>query len=155
MKAVFAVAKANTPCIIFVDEIDNLIRTRTVKDLKQDTHLTNEFLLQVSDLAKSNAQAFVIGATNLPWRIDVAALPRFPLRCLVTLPTGDQIERILLEVTKDMDHDLEGPNMAATVEVFKGYTGDEITNIIECVASDLRHAILSKRYWVKVSLSCS
>lgn len=155
MKAVFAVAKANAPCIIFVDEIDNLLRTRRLTDSKHDTDLTSEFLQQVSDLTSSKTQAFVIGATNLPWHIDVAALRRFPMRLLVTVPTADQIERILRELTKDMDHDLDGSNLMAIVEILKGYTGDEITNIVGSVVSDLHYAMLNRRYWVKASLPFS
>ncbi len=71
---VFAIAKANKPSIVFLDEISGLVPKREA--LTGDSHHTeeevNELLMQMSDAGKN--QILVIGATNFPDRIDSAIM---------------------------------------------------------------------------------
>jgi len=69
---VFANARKQTPCMIFFDELDAMVPTRTGKSTgsQYSASEVNEFLVQLNECGKK--KILVIGATNLPERIDPA-----------------------------------------------------------------------------------
>lgn len=110
VRALFALAKALTPSIIFVDEIDSLLSARSGSGEHEATRrIKTEFLIQWSDLAKAAAgreqtdgdasRVLVLAATNLPWAIDEAARRRFVRRQYIPLPEShvreDQLRRLM------------------------------------------------------------
>lgn len=102
VRALFQLAKALAPSIIFVDEIDSLLSARGGGSEHEATRrIKTEFLIQWSDLAKAAAgretsekdkergdasRVLVLAATNLPWAIDEAARRRFVRRQYIPLP---------------------------------------------------------------------
>ena len=99
VKALFTLAKALSPSIIFVDEIDSLLSSRSGADNENEAsrRLKTEFLIQWSSLASAaatranveNPRVLVLAATNLPWAIDEAARRRFVLRQYIPLPNAE------------------------------------------------------------------
>jgi fidgetin-like protein 1 len=87
VRALFAMAKELAPSIIFIDEIDSLLSSRSSTEHEASRRLKTEFLIHWSDLARAAAgkegttgdpsRVLVLGATNLPWDIDDAARRRF------------------------------------------------------------------------------
>lgn len=71
---VFAIAKENSPSIVFFDELSGLVPKRDdlVWGWKHKEEEVNEFLIQLNDASKNNI--LVIGATNYPDRIDTAIM---------------------------------------------------------------------------------
>lgn len=69
---IFELARNNTPCVLFIDEIDALGASRS--DMKQSVarHLINQFLQELDGIDSSNDGVLVIGATNTPWNLDPA-----------------------------------------------------------------------------------
>lgn len=67
----FELARQNTPCIIFIDEIDALGASRS--DMKQSSgrHLINQFLQELDGIDRTNDGVLIIGATNTPWNLDL------------------------------------------------------------------------------------
>jgi SpoVK/Ycf46/Vps4 family AAA+-type ATPase len=101
VRALFALAKALAPSIIFVDEIDSLLSSRSGAEHEATRRIKTEFLIQWSDLARAAAgreqtekekekgdasRVLVLAATNLPWMIDEAARRRFVRRQYIPLP---------------------------------------------------------------------
>ena len=68
----FELARANTPCVLFFDEIDALGASRS--DMKQSSgrHLINQFLQELDGVDSDNDGVLVLGATNTPWHLDTA-----------------------------------------------------------------------------------
>lgn len=110
VRALFSLAKALTPAIIFVDEIDSLLSARAGSGEHEATRrIKTEFLIQWSDLAKAAAgreqadgdasRVLVLAATNLPWAIDEAARRRFVRRQYIPLPEAhvreEQLRRLM------------------------------------------------------------
>jgi SpoVK/Ycf46/Vps4 family AAA+-type ATPase len=69
---IFELARNNTPCVLFIDEIDALGASRS--DMKQSSsrHLINQFLQELDGIDQTNEGVLVIGATNTPWNLDPA-----------------------------------------------------------------------------------
>ena len=115
VRALFSLAKALAPSIIFVDEIDSLLSTRSGSGENEATRrIKTEFLIQWSDLQRAAAgskqsakdvergdatRVLVLAATNLPWAIDEAARRRFVRRQYIPLPEdhvrGTQLRTLL------------------------------------------------------------
>ena len=110
VRALFLLAKALAPSIIFVDEIDSLLSSRGGSSEHETTRrIKTEFLIQWSDLQRAAAgkektegdasRVLVLAATNMPWAIDEAARRRFVRRQYIPLPEapvrGEQIRTLL------------------------------------------------------------
>jgi len=112
VRALFVLAKALAPSIIFVDEIDSLLSARAGAGEHEATRrIKTEFLIQWSDLQRAAAgretgekekergdasRVLVLAATNLPWAIDEAARRRFVRRQYIPLPEA-HVRRTQLE----------------------------------------------------------
>jgi SpoVK/Ycf46/Vps4 family AAA+-type ATPase len=125
VRALFGLAKTLAPSIIFVDEIDSLLSTRSSgSEHEASRRSKTEFLIQWSDLQRAAAgrevdkkegdasRVLVLAATNLPWDIDEAARRRFVRRQYIPLPEnhvrGQQLRRLLGHQIHEMsDEDIE------------------------------------------------
>ncbi len=94
---IFELARQNTPCVLFIDEIDALGASRS--DMKQSSgrHLINQFLQELDGISSSNEGVLIIGATNTPWNLDPAFRRpgRFDRIIFVPPPNNSTRESIL------------------------------------------------------------
>ncbi len=75
LQVLFELARYHAPSTIFLDEIDALMTVRGAEGEHEASRRTKtEFLIQMDGLAQSNAQVFVLAATNLPWQLDLVCL---------------------------------------------------------------------------------
>lgn len=88
VKALFQLAVDRQPSVIFVDEIDSLLSKRRDADNESSRRVKNEFLTSLEG-AETDAmeKILLVGATNMPWEIDPAAMRRLPKRLYVPLPS--------------------------------------------------------------------
>jgi SpoVK/Ycf46/Vps4 family AAA+-type ATPase len=128
VRALFQLAKMLAPSIIFVDEIDSLLSSRSGSgEHEASRRIKTEFLIQWSDLQKAAAgsaindkdkergdatRVLVLAATNLPWAIDEAARRRFVRRQYIPLPEDwvrkQQVKTLLSHQKHELsDHDLD------------------------------------------------
>jgi transitional endoplasmic reticulum ATPase len=68
----FDLARRNTPCVLFFDEVDALGANR--RDMRQSAgrHLINQFLAEMDGIDANNDGLLIMGATNAPWHLDPA-----------------------------------------------------------------------------------
>ena len=136
VRALFGLAKALAPSIIFVDEIDSLLSARsTGAEHEASRRSKTEFLVQWSDLQRAAAgreqttkdkkegdasRVLVLAATNMPWDIDEAARRRFVRRQYIPLPEHHvralQIENLLSHQV----HELTADDIEVLVQVTEG-----------------------------------
>lgn len=70
----FELARYHAPSTVFLDEIDALLGSRGAEGEHEASRRTKtEFLIQMDGLSQSNAQVFVLAATNLPWHLDLVS----------------------------------------------------------------------------------
>lgn len=70
----FRYARAQAPCVLFLDEIDALGRSRAGLGRAGAAMrgIVNQLLSELDGIGSDNAGVFVLAATNAPWDIDVA-----------------------------------------------------------------------------------
>eukprot|EP00811_Abedinium_folium_P017410 NODE_2633_length_2175_cov_5.516113.p1 GENE.NODE_2633_length_2175_cov_5.516113~~NODE_2633_length_2175_cov_5.516113.p1 ORF type:complete len:701 (+),score=177.13 NODE_2633_length_2175_cov_5.516113:114-2105(+) len=96
VKALFQLASDRQPSVIFIDEIDSLLSRRRDADNESSRRVKNEFLTSLEGAeTAAEEKLLLIGATNMPWELDPAALRRLPKRLYVPLP-GRAARRTLL-----------------------------------------------------------
>lgn len=136
VRALFSLAKALAPSIIFVDEIDSLLSSRGGSSEHESTRrIKTEFLIQWSDLQRAAAgskqsdkekaegdasRVLVLAATNMPWAIDEAARRRFVRRQYIPLPEAPVREEQLRTLLGHQKHNLNKRDIAILVELTDG-----------------------------------
>jgi fidgetin-like protein 1 len=136
VRALFSLAKALAPSIIFVDEIDSLLSSRSGSgDHEATRRIKTEFLIQWSDLQRAAAgreqtekekergdasRVLVLAATNLPWAIDEAARRRFVRRQYIPLPEDDTRAAQLRRLLGHQKHSLDERDIQRLVTLTDG-----------------------------------
>lgn len=94
--AVFSLALKIEPCIIFIDEIDSLLRSRNSNDHEATAMMKTQFMMLWDGLStNNNATVIVMGATNRPQDLDKAIIRRMPAQFHIGLPNVEQRLQIL------------------------------------------------------------
>lgn len=91
----FEEAREKSPTLLFLDEVDALLRTRTKQQNASESGEINEFLCQINNCGESGV--FVIAATNMPEEIDEAALRagRLERKYYIGVPDVQTTEKLL------------------------------------------------------------
>ncbi|MGQ0483053.1 MAG: ATP-binding protein [Pseudonocardia sp.] len=70
---IFRAARRNSPCVLFLDEIDALGQKRShLRHASSMRNTVNQLLTEMDSTGGDNAGVFVLGATNHPWDVDSA-----------------------------------------------------------------------------------
>lgn len=131
VRALFAVARAKQPSVIFMDEVDSLLTSRGDGEHEASRRLKTEFLVQLDGAGtRSTDFVLVIGATNRPQELDEAARRRFTRRIYVSLPDPptrlQMLDKLLL---REPTHALAPEHKAAIVAATEGYSGADIAQV--------------------------
>lgn len=134
---IFELARRNTPCVLFIDEIDALGASRS--DMKQSAgrHLINQFLQELDGISNENEGVLVLGATNTPWNLDAAFRRpgRFDRIIFVPPPDIETRQAILELKLKDKPTDLLDYSKIA--KKINHYSGADIDAMID-IAIELK-----------------
>lgn len=128
---IFEIARQNTPCVLFFDEIDALGASRS--DMKQSSgrHLINQFLQELDGIDGNNDGVLILGATNTPWHLDAAFRRpgRFDRIIFIPPPDGEARESILqLKLRNKPVESMDYKSLASKIE---NYSGADIEAIID------------------------
>ena len=112
VRALFAVARALAPAVVFVDEIDSLLSARKADgEHESSRRMKTELLVQMEGCASGGGRSderdgdgaarpprrvLVIGATNRPEELDEAARRRMPKQLYVPLPCDEARRAMVL-----------------------------------------------------------
>lgn len=129
---IFELARNNTPCVLFIDEIDALGASRS--DMKQSSgrHLINQFLQELDGIDSTNEGVLIIGATNTPWNLDPAFRRpgRFDRIVFVPPPNITTRESILrLKLNNKPTGTIDLQSIAKKTENYSGADIDAIIDI--------------------------
>ncbi|KAF8420081.1 hypothetical protein EV426DRAFT_700708 [Tirmania nivea] len=137
VRAIFTLASRLSPCIIFLDEADAILASRSSASSPRTTHreIINQFLREWADVPLTpGTSTFLMVATNRPFDLDDAVLRRLPRRILVDLPTQtDRLEILKIHLRDEaIAADVQLPDLARRTQL---YSGSDLKNL--CVAAAL------------------
>lgn len=142
VRDLFKKARANTPAIVFIDEIDTIGRARgktSGPDNDEREQGLLQLLVEMDGFSTKDEKVLVIGATNLRSTLDPALLRagRFDRICTLGLPSMANRLRILQVhargklICRDGDEDYETDALLSrTAELTVGYSGAELANLL-------------------------
>jgi SpoVK/Ycf46/Vps4 family AAA+-type ATPase len=123
LHGIFELARRNTPCVLFFDEVDAMGASRS--DLKGSAmrHVINQFLAEMDGVSSDNEGVLILAATNAPWSLDAAFRRpgRFDRIIFVEPPDQKGREEILRGLLKDKPAgDINFEKVAKAGEKFSG-----------------------------------
>ncbi|KAL6823173.1 AAA domain-containing protein [Trichoderma sp. SZMC 28015] len=131
IRAVFTLAKKLTPCVVFIDEADSLLASRSMftNRASHREHI-NQFLKEWDGMEETSA--FIMVATNRPFDLDDAVLRRLPRKILVDLPLeADRLAILKLQLKGEILDDSVSLDEYAKRTPY--YSGSDLKNM--CVAA--------------------
>lgn len=125
--------KENVPVILFVDELDSLLGTRS-NEVGGEVRVKNQFLTEMDGIVSKSKDLplYIIGATNKPWSLDSPFLRRFQKRIFISLPDINARLQMFKLYTSQLkvDGNLKLEELAKITE---GYSASDIRDICQSV----------------------
>ena len=131
LHAIFELARKNTPCVLFIDEIDALGASRSDMKTSSTRHLINQFLQELDGLEHSNEGVLVLGATNAPWSLDAAFRRPGRFDRIIFIPPPDQVSREVIFQLKLKSKPTETINCSELAKKSEHYSGADIDAVID------------------------
>ena len=133
VRDMFQQATSRAPCIIFIDELDALGKSRGNNAMsgQDEREQTLNALLVEMDGFDSNSSVIVIAATNRPETLDPALLRpgRFDRNVLVDRPDIGGREKILKVHVKNVRLD-ENVDLTEVAGITSGFVGADLANLV-------------------------
>jgi len=126
---IFVKAKQTAPCILFIDEVDGIVRSRSAGVNNIADRLMSQLVLEFDNLDKVEGVT-VLAATNRPDLIDSVLLRggRFEYILELPLPDLEEREEILRIHTRNLPL-LETIDFRQLAEKTEGMSGAELTTL--------------------------
>lgn len=135
VRTVFAVARKLQPTLIFIDEIDAILRSRSSDEHETNRKVKNMFLTEMDGINNDHQELVaVIGATNLHDQLDPAAIRRFPLRLKIPLPDFETRRTLIVKLLQQHDNLLTDAQIDEIAERTDGYSSSDITSLTKYAA---------------------
>lgn len=129
---VFEEARANTPCVLFLDEIDALGQKRThLRNHPAMRGTVNQLLVELDSVKANNVGVFVLGATNHPWDVDSALLRPGRLDRLLFVPPPDLAAREAILAFHLRRRPVGDIDVRALAKSTEGYSGADLAAVCD------------------------
>ncbi len=94
VSSLYTVAREKAPSVVFLDEIESLLRQRGDGN-KNAGAVLQQFLSQLDGFSTDESFVMTVAATNVPWELDQAILSRFEKRIFIGLPDAETRKKII------------------------------------------------------------
>ena len=135
VRTLFALASFYQPSVVFIDEIDSLLTSRSENENEASRRIKTEFLVQL-DGAGTNIEdrILIIGATNRPQEIDDAFVRRLSKRLYIPLPNKISRKQLIMRVLEkerknNNKYDITDADIDDIISKTKGYSGSDLINV--------------------------
>jgi len=133
VRSLFAAAKKQQPCLVFIDELDSIGKTRgpAITGGHEEREQTLNQLLTEMDGFEQNDKIIVLAATNRPDVLDPALLRpgRFDRKIVINLPDIQEREEILKIHCRNKPLDSK-VNLREVAERTPGFSGADLANLV-------------------------
>jgi SpoVK/Ycf46/Vps4 family AAA+-type ATPase len=143
LHAVFETARRNSPCVLFLDEVDALGQKRSHLTHSAGRNVVVQLLQELDSMQDENEGLFVLGATNQPWDVDPALRRpgRFDRMLLVLPPDRPAREAILRYHLRHRP--VAEVDIGVIADATAGYSGADLRMICENAAEQALQDSLS------------
>lgn len=144
-------ARKKSPSIIFIDEIDSLVSSRSDGENEASRRVKTEFLVQMQGVGNANdVGVLVLGATNLPWVLDSAIRRRFEKRIYIPLPDESARHYLVKLKMKKEEHNVTEPQFKEIAKLTDKYSGSDINSLIKNACYEPLRKFQSTKYFKNV-----
>ena len=132
VKELFERARAQAPCILFLDEIDTIACTRgTTMGDSFTVEIVAQLLQELDGVATRKGQVFLLAASNHPDIIDSALLSRFERKIEIGLPDEASRAAILLLQLRNKPLDFDAEQACARIaSETEGMSGRDLQSLV-------------------------
>jgi transitional endoplasmic reticulum ATPase len=135
---VFKIARKNQPCVLFIDEIDSIGRSRQRSNPDESRRAMLTQILMEMDGFRRSDRIIVVGATNAPQILDSALMRPGRFDRIIYMPLPDYNGR--KEIFKKYLAKLPVSGTIKLDEIAKAterYSGADIRNVCESIAQEV------------------
>lgn len=134
IREIFDTARRNSPCVVFLDEVDAIGLKRSQMRHSAARGTVNQLLEEMDGVSNANDGVFVLGATNHPWDVDVALRRpgRFDRMLLVLPPDQPAREAVLRFHLRDRP--VANIDLGKLARKTDGYSGADLAYVCEVAA---------------------
>ena len=135
VRTLFALASFYQPSVVFIDEIDSLLTSRSENENEASRRIKTEFLVQLDGAGTNiNDRILIIGATNRPQEIDDAFVRRLSKRLYIPLPNKVSRKQLIMRVLEkerknNNKYEINENDIDDIVNRTKGYSGSDLINV--------------------------
>ena len=135
VRALFAVAAACEPAVIFVDEIDSLLSARKSDgEHESSRRMKTEFLVQMDGLGGDEGRMLLVGATNRPQELDDGARRRLAKQLYIPLPCAAARRAMVTNILRadaSVAHALSDSDLDVICAKTEGYSGSDMKHLTQ------------------------
>ncbi len=131
LHGLFEAARAQSPCVLFFDEVDALGARRS--DLRQSSgrHVINQFLSELDGVDTDNEGVLVLAATNAPWHLDGAFRRPGRFDEIAFVPPPDRAGRAEILALLLRDKPTAQPDLDAVARVTDRFSGADLRAVVD------------------------
>jgi SpoVK/Ycf46/Vps4 family AAA+-type ATPase len=130
----FQLARRESPCVLFLDEVDALGQRRTQTRNSAVRGATNQLLTELDGVDQANEGIFVLAATNQPWDVDPALRRPGRLDRTVLVLPPDRLAREQIFRHHLSRRPVEGIDLGKLAQATEGLSGADIAYVCETAA---------------------
>ncbi|MEU6877085.1 ATP-binding protein [Streptomyces sp. NPDC046712] len=132
---IFETARAQAPCVVFLDELDALGAKRSRTHHSGLRNVVNQLLTELDGIdGAENEGVFVLAATNVPWDVDLALRRPGRLdRTLLVLPPDAPAREAILRYHL-RERPIESVDLGKLVKVTEDFSGADLAHVCETAA---------------------
>ncbi len=127
----FELARANAPCVLFVDELDALAYSRRKQPGGGGRALVDQVLQELDAIGADNRDLLVLSATNAPWDVDDGLKRPGRLDRLIFVPPPDAQARAAILALHLRDRPTEGLDLVGLARETPLYSGADLRAVVE------------------------
>ncbi|MFE5937753.1 tetratricopeptide repeat protein [Streptomyces sp. NPDC056470] len=132
---IFETARAQAPCVVFLDELDALGAKRSRTHHSGLRNVVNQLLTELDGVdGAENEGVFVLAATNVPWDVDLALRRPGRLdRTLLVLPPDAPAREAILRYHL-RERPIESVDLGKLVKITEDFSGADLAHLCETAA---------------------
>ncbi|MFD3942440.1 AAA family ATPase [Streptomyces sp. NPDC058579] len=132
---IFETARAQAPCVVFLDELDALGAKRSRTHHSGLRNVVNQLLTELDGIdGAENEGVFVLAATNVPWDVDLALRRPGRLdRTLLVLPPDAPAREAILRYHL-RERPIESVDLGKLVKATEDFSGADLAHVCESAA---------------------